>query len=220
MQAQTKRILGIAGSGLVGALLVFLCVKQCSNNNNIKAERDAARAEATIEKGRAAAIDATRDSLQQSRHAVDSLTKVVASRDGEILQLHDALKLANKNLSDCKSNKKAAAKKSAKKKPVKQASAKKPPVNNNPSVCIKQGGETEEGKDTKPLVHVDQTKDAKSGNTQNATVVIIGNESDNNNININNGTVNNYYIDTLKNANKKVRLQRVKCVTNEVVRCR
>jgi len=62
--------------------------------------------------------------------------------------------------------------------------------------------------------------DAKQNAKPETTNVNFGCGAHDNTVNVNNGTVNNYYGAAAEAATKTARVQRASCVTNQVVRCR
>lgn len=204
MRTNTTRIFATVATGIVGVALAVFGVKQCSDKKTALYERDVAKDTATVLEDRKEKNIALTDSLQQSRSVVDSLTKVVAARDDEVLQLRDALEVATKNLNDCESNKKkATTKKSAKRSTTTKTKSDAKPttiVKQNVGVCKGAGEKSTkvQGDANVPATVVEQN--TTPATNANATGVTIGNGSHSNTVNINNGTINNYYapVDTVK----------------------
>ena len=243
MRTSTRRTLVTATTGIIGIGLAVFGIKQCNDKKEMEFERDVANDKATVVEDRREQNIALQDSLQQSRSAVDSLTKVVAVRDDEVLQLRDALELVKKDLSDCEGNKKVAKSTTAKKKTAGKKTAKKAqakaicntPVATMPGgtkvsatiVQVPQGCDQpvvvcDEAADKVPVcdkqpevvVKAEQVKATSPANA-NAVNATVGNHSNNNNININinNGTINNYYA-PVDTVKKKIVYYRVRgCYT-------
>ena len=230
MTKDSKRFLATVVTGVASIVLAVLCVKQCNDKKDAIYERDLARDVASVIEDRKEQNIALKDSLQQSRGVVDSLSNVIAARDDEVLQLRDALETTKKNLDDCANNKK----KATSKKSVNRNTTSKKTVsaNNQPKTIVKQNIDACQGAaqsatatsecGNAPVTVVVQNKCATSTPNANATGVTLGNGAHDNTVNINNGTINNYYgqIDTVKAAKKKVQYVVGECYTGRVVRCK
>ena len=215
MRTDAKKVFVTASAGVIGMLVLgFLCVKQCNDKNDAILERDVAKDQATLIADRKEENIALQDSLKTSRGVVDSLNKVVAARDDEVLKLRDALDLSKKSLDDCEKNKKVAKntttkKKTAGKKSVKKAPAKK--ICNTPGASAVIATATKDCDKKEDVVVCTEQVKATSPANANAVNATVGNNYNNINININNGTINNYYapVDTVKKYDGQRRVIRV-----------
>ena len=217
MKKETKNILVATTAGVAALVLVLFGVKQCSDKKDARSDLEQARIEAENTSKRADMLENNAaklaDFADSTQNVCDDLRKEIAVRDSTIAELRDSLSVTSKQLDSClnckQNNKKRTAKKSATARPARTSTtvAVKPVQNATPVA-----GETT----TTVIVPEDANK------AINATGVTIGSGAHDNTVNINNGTINNYYtpVDTVKKDVKKVTVQRVKCVTDEIVRCK
>lgn len=205
MRSGTKKFLIFGAASVAAIALLLLSAKQCCNKRVAETEQNLKRAETEADAAIAIAhkneIDliAARDSLADSMHAVDSLANEAALRDTTIAHLRDSLNACQ--------NRRCGVKKSARKpgrKPAKSATG--------ASVTAS----------TVVAAPKDTTVNASVPAVAGANAVAIGGGAHDNTVNINNGTINNYYgvVDTVRNAKKIVTYTVDKCYTGRVVRCK
>lgn len=212
MTKKTRNILVHTGAGVAALLLVVFGVKQCSDKNDARSDLDAVRAEAESITNNCNEMaltyeQALKDYAGRAQVVVDSLANELVVRDSTIAVLRDSLDVTAKKLDDClnckKNNKKRPA---AAKKPV---AAKKTAAKT--CTTVKTVANAGNCADSTTMTTVEVSKPVT-----NATGVSIGSGAQNNHVNINNGTVNNYYapVDTMKkcaSASQTVVIRRIYC---------
>ena len=218
MKKETKRDLVRGLTAVAFLLLAVACLKQCKDKNAyrdlcekqvvdfdevskiVQREMDKT-AEKTIE------LKDARDSLKSANDEIDGLKDTLVVRDSLVAGLRDSLNTVNKDLTDCRNGKKVI-KKSKKACPT--CPTKKPVVKAPVKPCAPKAVNV-----AKPCTPV-ASQNANAATTN----VAFGCGSHDNTVNINNGTVNNYYGEAADTAKKVSKLQYVSCYTNKVVRCR
>ena len=210
MKKEEKRFLVRFATGAVVVILALACMKQCREKRIAIIERDQVTNIADSI-GKRAAMDAgelqsTRDSLDCAYDQIYDLEDTLVVRDSLINQLRDSLNTVNKNLDDCRNSKKTVKKAKSAKKPCVPCESKKQVVKKTTTDTAKPCPQT--------------AADAKQNAKPETTNVNFGCGAHDNTVNVNNGTVNNYYGAAAEAATKTARVQRASCVTNQVVRCR
>lgn len=185
LQPETKRTLTGLAAGVVAVVLTLLCVKQCNDKNVAREERDAAMEDAFTAETRAQenaiALEDLRDSLANSRSAVDTLTKQNRALADSLADCRKQNQ--NDGVKPCVPCKAKAAK--AKSKPAKTKPATTKPAATKPATTP-----------CKPAT----TKPATTATGATTTNVTLGCGAHDNTFNVNNGVVNNFYgvVDTVK----------------------
>ena len=191
MKREARSILVRCSAGVVAIALVVFGVSQCSGKKAARTELDSVRTEIEKSKTRAdnaeeALLDA-RDSVSYYQYQFEDLKDQIAVRDTALTEMA-------KNLENCGKGKKRTT--STKRTPrttrpaSKQAATTVVTVNTAPAKTNTQN--------TAPATVVTVT--APEATPINANGVTIDENAHHNNVNINNGTVNNYYapVDTVK----------------------
>ena len=190
MKKETKNILAGCSAGIVAVVLTVFGVSQCSGKKAARTELDSVRTEIDNAKIRAnnaeeALLDA-RDSLSYYMYQNEDLKDQIAIRDTALTEMA-------KNLENCGKGKKRTT--PTKRTPRPTTPASKPGA----TTVVTVNTAPAKTQDTIPATVVTvATPDDKT--PINANGVTIGENAHHNNVNINNGTVNNYYVpvDTVK----------------------
>lgn len=204
MKPETKRFLTGASATLVAVVLTILCVKQCNDKNDARTERDAARREMSKIADRAnenaTELEELREDLKDAYNVADSLAN-------ENCALTDSLAILNQKLNDCESSKQqggqsgngcgcngASGARHTRPSGTRTNPARTRPARTSTTVTTHSSGantttsvSTSSGTNT-----VTTTTNTNTTPTTVATGVTIGSGAHDNNVTVNNNTVNNY----------------------------